>query len=62
MDVDAEDEKIADLHVDFFPRESNGTSVGNGSWDVFTGFDGGVDELFEKGRLKVSVIESQFVH
>ncbi len=51
MNVDPEDEELADLHVDLSPRESDLASHGDLSRDVFAGFDGVVNEFFEKGRL-----------
>lgn len=51
MDVDAEDEELADLHGDLAARERDGTGerdlFGEGAGEG----DGGGEEIFEEGSL-----------
>lgn len=53
VDVDAQDEELADLHVDLAPGEVDGAGQGNGFREVFGSVDGVVDEVFEEGGLEV---------
>jgi hypothetical protein len=46
VDVDAQDEELADLHVDFAAREVDAACPRDGRGDVLGGGDGGVDEVF----------------
>lgn len=51
VDVDAEDEELADLHVDLGAAESDFTCQGYLCRDIFAGFDSRGYELFEERRL-----------
>lgn len=53
MDVDAEDEEFADLHVDLAAGEVDATRARDGGWDGLRGCDGCVDEVFVEGSLVV---------
>lgn len=51
MDVDSEDEELANLHVYFPTVESNFTCEGDLSGDIFTSFNGIVNKFFKEGGL-----------
>jgi hypothetical protein len=51
VDVDAQNEELADLHVDLGACEGDGAGEGDLGGDVLAGFDGVVDEGFEEGGL-----------
>ena len=53
VDADAQDEQLADLHVDLGPRERDRAGQGEAGRDVFAGVDGGGDEFFEEGCLAI---------
>jgi hypothetical protein len=58
VDVDAEDEELADLHVDLRPGEGDFACQGDLGGDIFTGFDGVIDEGFEERSLDLLVLSS----
>lgn len=45
MDVDAEDEKLANLHVDLAAGEVDAAGAGDGGGDRLSSCDGCVDEV-----------------
>ncbi len=51
MDVDAQDEELADLHVDFAAGEVYSARGGDGGGDGLRGGDCGVEEVFVEGCL-----------
>ena len=53
VDVDAEDEELADLHVDFAAGEVDAAGGGDGRGDGLRGGDGGGEEVFVEGCLGV---------
>ena len=53
VDVDAQDEELADLHVDLPAGQVHGAGQGDGFREVLGGVDGVVDEGFEEGGLWV---------
>ena len=55
MDVNAENEQLADLHVDLCAGEGDLACESYLCGYIFAGFDGVVDQLFEKGCLSESV-------
>lgn len=52
VDVDAQDEELADLHVDFAAREVDAARGGDGAGDGLRGGNGGVEEVFVQGCLR----------
>lgn len=52
VDVDAEDEELADLHVDFAAGEVDAAGAGDGRGDRLRGRDGGGEEVFVEGCLE----------
>ena len=48
MDVDAENEELADLHVDLCACECDFAGVRDLCGNVFAGFDSVVNEFFEE--------------
>ena len=53
MDVDAEDEKLADLHVDFAAGKVDAAGAGDGGGNGGRCCNCCVDEVFVEGRLWV---------
>jgi len=51
VDADAQNEELADLHVDLGAREGDLARQGELRGDVLAGVDGGGDEFFEEGGL-----------
>ena len=51
MNVDSQDEKLADLHVNLRPCESDLAGQRDLRGDVFAGFDSVIHQLFEKRCL-----------
>lgn len=51
MDIDAQDEELADLHVDFAAREVDAAGAGDGAGDGLGCGDCSVDQIFVEGRL-----------
>lgn len=51
MDVDAQDEELADLHVDFAAGEVDAACAGDGRGDGLGGRDCCVEEVFVEGCL-----------
>ena len=51
MDVDAQDEELADLHVDLAAREVDATGAGDGGGNRLGGADGAVQEILVEGCL-----------
>lgn len=51
VDVDTQDKKLADLHVDLCARQGDLARQRDLRRYVFAGFDRGCDELFEERRL-----------
>lgn len=57
MDVDAEDEELADLHIDFAAGEVDATCASNGGGNGLCCCDGCVDEVFvERCLWKVLLV------
>lgn len=54
MDVDAQDEKLANLHVDFATREIDTTCASDGGRNALSCFDSGVYKILIKRRLRGS--------
>jgi hypothetical protein len=48
MDVDSQNEELANLHVDFAAREVDAACARDGRRDVLGGGNGGIDEIFVK--------------
>ncbi len=55
MYIDAQDEKLADLHIDLWACERDLAIEGDLSGDVFAGLDGIVDEFFKERGLEMQV-------
>lgn len=55
VDVDPQDEELADLHVDLLPAQVDFARQGNLGRNVLAGLDGGSDEFFEERCLWMSV-------
>ena len=53
MDIDPQDEKLADLHVDFAAREVDAARARDGRRDGLRRRDGGVEEVFVETCLIV---------
>ena len=51
MDIDAQDEELADLHVDFAAREVDAAGAGDGAGDGLGCGDCSVDQVFVEGCL-----------
>ena len=51
VNVDAQDEELADLHVDLSAREVDAAGAGDGAGDRLGGADCGVEEVFVEGCL-----------
>lgn len=56
MNVDAQDEQLADLHVDLAPGEVDTAGAGDLGGDVLGCGDCGVNEVFVEGRLWIENI------
>jgi hypothetical protein len=62
VNVDAEDEELADLHVDFAAGEVDATGAGDGGGDCGRCCDCCVDEVFVEGCLWAGELVSQDLH
>ena len=59
MDVDAQDEQFADLHVDFAAGEVDAACAGDGGGDGLGGCYCCVEEVFVEGSLLPSLVSKR---